>query len=1853
MNAEVSTAEGSMAFMESMTISQRLFKVSEERQRWIDKRDAILVRKHQLLKLLELQTPNVAKDAKIGIQKAQNEESVDNEEINRLAKRDAAALARKKELTKLQARAEAAKEVCDFNPSFSFCDNHESVCYLFFHVLLLYNELQKQQIAATNLKQLQAKRKREEKESDEQPRKLAHMEIPNTVKETDAGLQMHPFATAPDLDVGTAALAEAACVRIATRHLVQTHRMISREELEETFKIYTGKDLDQVGGDRSSLECSLASCYIQEPRRTSLPTTSRRSACWQPGRQFLKTPTFISSDASQIQAMIEVEKEVVAAVCDTLQSSDMRELKSVELVKRCRRATFLENCLAGGATTPTLSAFLCARVGVDWVNPTASYPFRFLDRSYGQMTGVFENMEKWLREQSEPIGPHSGSLLGFSGPDKASGAPVPFLSSKYARPFSIATESIVRQLKGAETVNSTPFKTIDPMKTLCHFELNGACNDQNCSNYHWKDYEPVKRKTDDVNLCSADDSYAKVVKLKNEENQLLLSFAEFRGRIMKKWPVITTSTPLAATEKSASVVTDAVIAGEVDAAMPVAKSMARREGDSGEDDGDYISLDVQEKHPEIGNARYFDNLDSIDGNGDMLQKKVEERPNDTNAWLRLAIYQLGLDVGMSDEAVILSDQDRLQQQLLFLSIQLNSKVHNGASRILNVEEENLKRCLHTLSRALEIEANAYCEALWLLYLHLCKQVTSKQTEIDMVEQAVQFLPSSHALWLRYISTYDFDSMGMAEGIYWRLLEHLARESSAVSTPNSSKKLSALLTAICLHLCMKLWNAGATCRTIEFLSALLQFGDTSLEFGWCTLTRGKLRSEDLIVFHLIFAHVLLFKELPSIIEHWVVASNDARIPVKDMIYNFESLQRGWPDIDVEVCGRALTAYESAFQLFGKEGKDEQDAGNAILNNWMLVLAHHDGALGEEDKNLQVFFEKKLDLIQQYPGASLTAAKLMGRTSTGEKQACQLMLTMINRSSLATFPEAFHHYLFACRLFSSLVDALDKIFPDVLERLASFLDVDINRVKKSIEGIMHSTCNVSKSCALKAVLDNLLAAWIDQLASLRRSNLDQLTSQRPISLADVCVALDICHLMGILLEPSGAIEGIQMVLSSSNFGTLSYEARQLAWMQRFVFQVDLLQQEKLGGQSSREHQTKLTRLFRKYMAEMSVETEMTRQALTYIRYDIARDAVDRAVCACLYPERSHLITFGANLELFQMCANAVAHPEKTTFYAAFTDCLALSPEFSLGFSDIAFHEWELLAARVSLRKCFVGAKTKHSRILQALVAMEMRLRNMKAVSCLLKSEVEADPLRLEPWRLILGLEIIFGETLDVRSKSISEEMEKRQLVLACNTFGDDKILDQKDTSWIGDLKAVSLNLRGLGLKRVPNAVLLKNQLVSLDISGNECTELPTGLRQLQNLQELNASENALIEVPIGVNGLTQLKELRLAHNNITTFPVLPKHLNVLDISWNAILHLPAPALFSRTGLITLRAEENAIPVDELSNISDLLLSRECATFRSLASEGSLDEHIKKREDILTMQKSNANLFDSTTVQRSEISRTVVDLDVVTPTSADAEMTTDNLNTGHSSTAKKGDSDQVVERKGAHVARKSIMHGKDQTTVADLDQVTVLVDTSTLSALKENNSNRVVEELTRNSSMSETTMASKAVEQTRDIIEVDSSELSEDDDEDTIAPGGQAETFDSNTESSADTTNNVIDLSISTINKPTMASIAEAKEVVTAALTRRQPGHEGEIVVRRKLAQYMEHYRIDSRAEVRERNPTLWREFFAATLPVNVELPACRLCFAPNDGHNQRFNSTVLCMRCLDEALIVLKERNGQVVEAQEDV
>uniref|UniRef100_M4BN72 Zinc-finger domain-containing protein n=1 Tax=Hyaloperonospora arabidopsidis (strain Emoy2) TaxID=559515 RepID=M4BN72_HYAAE len=1277
----VSTAEGTVFSEADLAVLKRLLEVTEERQRWISRRDDIGVRKKNLLKLLELQAQKCAKFTAIDAHRANKEAervTKDGEDVEMI---DTAAVVRKNELKELQTRAGAAHE--------------------------------KQQMVANvlarKLKQLQVKRRREEKETSDGMNKRSHVKrddpeqtaaavaaatssaapptaAPVVAAATSSATSaapaltgMHSFASAPDFDVGTRKVAEATCFRIATRHLLQTGMMISSEKLKQAFAVYTGKVLDE-GIDLLVIERCLA-CF-DEPRRTCSTQTARKSVHWQPGRQYLEIPTFISSDADRIQSMIRVEKEVVDAACNALHLLDIREPdRSSALVRRRRQANFMEGWLTGGATASTLSDFLCAAIGVNYIDPLTNRRFSVVNRSNGRLADMFDHMEKWLREQAETTGRYSSLSSQSGGLDGSTVAGDVF--SKYGRPFSVENESIVRQLRGTRAANaSTLDDKIDPMKILCHYELNGACNDENCSNYHQKDYNSLKRRTGGVKHYIFDGDDTRNVK-RAEPNQLLLSFAEFRGKIMKKWPLITTQTLAVAMKKSSSGisdVTDVTMSDETDAMGP-AKSHEIHSGEGlDEYDDDFLALETGERPLEIFDARYFTVFDLGKVNGDALVENVEKNPNSPNAWLLLAIYQLELDEGASDEVVQLSDEERLNRQLVFLSKEIDTKLHGDASHVIDVEEANLKRCLHTLSRALEVEANAYCEALWLLYLCLCNQVTNKQTQLDMAEQAVQFLPNSQALWLRYLSTYDFDSVGMAEEIYWRLLAHLAQgnvsteDGQHVVKLTTTKQLSILLAAICFHLCLKLWNAGATNRVTEILSALLGFGSTSSDIDCCSMIRSQLRSEELIVFCLAFAHVLLFREFPVLIEHWVVASSDENIPVKGMIYNLGTFQRDRFHMDESIYDRVLAIYDLAYQTFEKKCNDDRDAGDAILTNWMLTFAYQDH-LDEDKKTLPTFFKQKLDAIRQYSGASLIAAKLMGPTQVGKEQACQLMLTMMSQSSITMFPEALHHYLSACHLFPDLVNALNDTFGTVMERLASRLGFDVDKVKKSVHDITYGTSNVLKSRAQKMLLADLLAAWIDKFGVLKRSNEDRSVDQRPKQLADVCVALDICQLMGILLGPSAAIDGIQTVLGSLNFGTFSYEARQLVWIQRFVFQLDLLRQEESESLSWREHQARLTRLLRKYMDDMSVEAESARQVSQCVRRGITRNALDDAVLACLYPERHHLITFDVNLQLFSLCSNAVVKREKTAFYASFTTSLALSPDFSLTFMSTSMVLWRI--------------------------------------------------------------------------------------------------------------------------------------------------------------------------------------------------------------------------------------------------------------------------------------------------------------------------------------------------------------------------------------------------------------------------------------------------------------------------------------------------------------------------------------------------------------------------------------------------
>ncbi|KAL3662599.1 hypothetical protein V7S43_012453 [Phytophthora oleae] len=1812
---EVELGTGAAA---SVAPEERLREVSAERQHWIDKRGEALARKERLQKLLQLQG---RKNEREELQKANKDAALEEKE----AKTFAVALARKKELKELQAQAETARE--------------------------------KQRVAATvlarSMKQLQVKRKREEKDVSKQPRKKAAVGSQSEEETADAAVapEMYTFVAAPDLDVGTAELARATCFRIAIRHLTQTGTIIPREKLEQTFKTYTGKELAEVV-DWSSMEYSLegittgaAGQMISQPNERA----RRRPARWQPGRQFLKAPTFITSKADRIQSLIKLEKNVVAAVCDSEWQSKIQGPKSAASIWKHRQKRFLANVLTDAPTPATLSCILASAVGVNSVKSTSTSS-RIYHRSHIQMADAFEKMEMWLSEQADMSELNNTFPASMNGPDGSGKTGDQFFASKYAKPFSVSDDSVLKQLR--EVAPKPSGKKVDPMKILCHYELNGVCKDKNCSNYHQKDYEcgtnEMSNASDGANEA---ENIGDIRMLKTDEmEQLLVEFADFRGKMLKKWPVITTTQAFTTPEETHTdekpVPANAPPSNAVDAKDPAAQNAEVTEGES-EVSGDFILLDTHEDIPETGDARYYNDIVSRKTYGDMLLTKVEKNTSDADAWLLFAIYQLEVEVGVSDEAVNLSDDDRLQLQLLFICKELNLNHRSGSARALAVHEANLKECLRTLSRALEIEENAYCEALWLLYLRLCGQVTNRQTEVDMAEQAVQFLPNSHALWLRYISIYDFDSVGTVEKLYWRLLAHISRVNTADDQPNASKptptkETSILLTAMTFHLCVKLWCAGATTRVLEILSALL-FGDASSEFTWCNMVRGQLRGNELIAVCLSFGHALLFKKLPGVIEHWVAASSEECIPVKGLAYTAESLRRVKFDADEHTFTRVLASYELAYQTFENGCDAMQDIGSVVLSNWMLLLSCQ-GDRTKNDEPLKTFFQEKIDTIQQYPGASLIAAKLMGSKSFGEQSVGQLMLTMLTRIPDAQFPEALHHYLFACREFTGLFNDLDTMFPDVMIRLASLLNVDTDKVQKSVQDIKEDSSNISKSRSLKTLLETLLGAWMDQLVSLRREFTAQgqtQSSHQTRAIGDIYVALDICHLMGILLETSVAIDGIQMVLNSSSFGALSLDSRQLAWMQRFVSEVDRLQQEK--GVSWREQQARLMQLFRLYMKEMSVEAEMTRQVARRIKRDVDRNAVADAVCDCLYPERSQLISYDVNLELFRLCFAAVSVSEKAGFCSSFTDSLALSSEFSLAFSDAAAHKWELLAARASLRKALGGAKTQHSQILQALVAVELRLRNMKAVSSLLESEIQANPLLLESWRLVVGLEVLFGEKLDERAKKIAEEMKSRQLVLACNTFGDDKLSEHVGSSQTGSVKTGSLSLRGLGLEYVPNSVMLQTELVSLNISGNELVELPTGLSQLKNIQELDASENALIEFPASISSLIELKNLRLAHNNITTIPAqaLP-HLKVMDIRWNAVSQLPVSTTTALSSVEILQGEESTLSEEGPSNILDLLSSRDSAM--SSEEKGKVPGQ-SPNEQQEGKQEETANQSEDKQIDTTALS---------------AVSTTDGTKPGDAgkSTIDEGVTTTSVDKEdGEDITMTAVekLHTRPSLEVDNEDQILVSEKNVAVPSMPDD-SDMVLEDFVRpeGSSTSTPPHVSKAVEKPNEVIELYSPESPKGNENEMTATVDQTDRQDTNNMAATmDHATSVVtstgDRSTDDISEAAKFSQNHSEDAKTTP-ARQQSHHDVATIVQRKLAAYMEENHIENRAEVRRLNPVLWREFLAANLPLAFELTACRMCFTCNDGHNQRFNSTVLCARCLGEALLVVKDRSEQLEETE---
>jgi Leucine-rich repeat (LRR) protein len=105
--------------------------------------------------------------------------------------------------------------------------------------------------------------------------------------------------------------------------------------------------------------------------------------------------------------------------------------------------------------------------------------------------------------------------------------------------------------------------------------------------------------------------------------------------------------------------------------------------------------------------------------------------------------------------------------------------------------------------------------------------------------------------------------------------------------------------------------------------------------------------------------------------------------------------------------------------------------------------------------------------------------------------------------------------------------------------------------------------------------------------------------------------------------------------------------------------------------------------------------------------------------------------------------------------------------------------------------------------------------------------------------------------------------------------------------------TLDLRGMELDRLPEALRQLTYLQSLDLSTNKLTALPEWLGQFTQLRTLSLSNSELTTLPGWLGQLTQLQSLRLDYNRLASLPESLGQLGLLqelNLSNNKLTALP---------------------------------------------------------------------------------------------------------------------------------------------------------------------------------------------------------------------------------------------------------------------------------------------------------------------------------------------------------------------------
>jgi hypothetical protein len=146
------------------------------------------------------------------------------------------------------------------------------------------------------------------------------------------------------------------------------------------------------------------------------------------------------------------------------------------------------------------------------------------------------------------------------------------------------------------------------------------------------------------------------------------------------------------------------------------------------------------------------------------------------------------------------------------------------------------------------------------------------------------------------------------------------------------------------------------------------------------------------------------------------------------------------------------------------------------------------------------------------------------------------------------------------------------------------------------------------------------------------------------------------------------------------------------------------------------------------------------------------------------------------------------------------------------------------------------------------------------------------------------------------------------------------------------ATTLDLSGMGLTEVPEAISSLSLLTALFLSSNHLTSLPDSILSLSQLNTLFLSNNELSSLPDSILSLSQLTALFLSSNRLISLPDSISsllQLNTLYLSNNQLSNLPSSTT-SLTKLTTLDLSRNELTrlpesIASLTQLNSLYLSR----------------------------------------------------------------------------------------------------------------------------------------------------------------------------------------------------------------------------------------------------------------------------------------------------------------------------------------